>query len=53
MAGVPLRVEYLMEIGCPVSTNDAVKVIRAVSILSSDHPELPESRITIDSSPHN
>ncbi|HEY4034336.1 MAG TPA: hypothetical protein VGL94_10270 [Ktedonobacteraceae bacterium] len=38
MAGVPLRIEYLMEIGCPVSQNDAVKVMRALSALTSGHP---------------
>ena len=50
MAGVPLRVEYLMEIGCPISTDDATKVMRALSILTSDHSGLPDSRPTYDSS---
>jgi transcriptional regulator with XRE-family HTH domain len=36
-AGVPLRVLYLMEIGCPVSTDDARKVLQALSALTSDH----------------
>jgi hypothetical protein len=34
MAGVPLRVEYLMEIGCPVSRDDARKVLLALSSLT-------------------
>ncbi len=34
MAGVPLRVEYLMEIGCPVSKDDARKVLLALSSLT-------------------
>jgi hypothetical protein len=38
MAGVPLRVEYLMEIGCPVSQEDAAKIWRALSALTSIHP---------------
>lgn len=37
MAGVPLRIPYLMEIGCPVSQNDAAKVMRALSVLTSSH----------------
>jgi transcriptional regulator with XRE-family HTH domain len=37
MAGVPLRVEYLMEIGCPVSQNDAAKVLQALSTLTNGH----------------
>jgi transcriptional regulator with XRE-family HTH domain len=53
MAGVPLRVEYLMEIGCPVSADEAMKVMQALSILSSEHSELPGSRITFDGSPHD
>ncbi len=34
VAGVPLRVEYLMEIGCPVSKDDARKVLLALSSLT-------------------
>jgi hypothetical protein len=34
MAGVPLRIPYLMEIGCPVSQNDAAKVLQALSTLT-------------------
>lgn len=37
MAGVPLRIPYLMEIGCPVSHNDATKVLRALSTLTNGH----------------
>ncbi len=37
MAGVPLRIPYLMEIGCPVSQNDAAKVLRALSTLTNGH----------------
>lgn len=36
-AGVPLRIPYLMEIGCPVSQNDAAKVLRALSVLTKDN----------------
>ncbi len=36
-AGVPLRIPYLMEIGCPVSQTDAAKVLRALSALTTDH----------------
>ncbi len=32
-ARVPLRVEYMMEIGCPVSQDDAKKITRALSAL--------------------
>lgn len=38
MAGVPLRIPYLMEIGCPVSQIDAAKVMRALSALTSGRP---------------
>ena len=34
MAGVPLRIPYLMEIGCPVSQVDAAKVLGALSQLT-------------------
>jgi transcriptional regulator with XRE-family HTH domain len=37
MAGVPIRIPYLMEIGCPVSHNDAAKVMRALSSLTKSH----------------
>ena len=37
MAGVPIRIPYLMEIGCPVSHNDAAKVLRALSTLTNSH----------------
>jgi DNA-binding transcriptional regulator YiaG len=37
MAGVPLRIEYLMEIGCPVSQNDATKVMQALLALTNGH----------------
>ena len=50
MAGVPLRVEYLMEIGCPISTDDATKVMRALSILTSERSGLPDSRPPYDGS---
>jgi len=40
MAGVPLRVEYLMEIGCPVSKDDARKVLLALSSLTGDKSAL-------------
>lgn len=36
MASVPLRVEYVMEIGCPVSKEDAEKVMQALSALTGD-----------------
>jgi transcriptional regulator with XRE-family HTH domain len=38
MAGVPLRVEYLMEIGCPISQNDATKIMQALLTLTNGHP---------------
>lgn len=38
LAGVPLRIPYLMEIGCPVSQIDAAKVLRALSALTGGHP---------------
>lgn len=53
MADVPLRVEYLMEIGCPVSSDDAMKVMQALSTLSSDHSKYSEARITSDSPPQD
>jgi transcriptional regulator with XRE-family HTH domain len=34
-AGVPLRVEYLMEIGCPVSQIDATKIMHALFALTN------------------
>lgn len=34
MAGVPLRIEYMMEIGSHVSLEDALKVIAALSQLT-------------------
>jgi transcriptional regulator with XRE-family HTH domain len=34
-AGVPLRVEYLMEIGCPVSQIDAAKIMQALAALTN------------------
>jgi transcriptional regulator with XRE-family HTH domain len=37
MAGVPLRIPYLMEIGCPVSPNDATKVMQALFALTNGH----------------
>lgn len=37
MAGVPMRVPYLMEIGCPVSQNDATKVMQALFALTNGH----------------
>lgn len=37
MAGVPLRIPYLMEIGCPVSQNDATKVMQALFALTNGH----------------
>ena len=37
MAGVPLRIPYLMEIGCPVSQEDAAKVLQALSLLTNGH----------------
>jgi len=37
MAGVPLRVPYLMEIGCPVSQIDATKVMQALFALTNGH----------------
>ena len=36
-AGVPLRVEYLMEIGCPVSQIDAAKIMQALFTLTNDN----------------
>ena len=36
MAGVPLRVVYLIEIDCPVSKDDVIKVMQALSILTDD-----------------
>jgi transcriptional regulator with XRE-family HTH domain len=42
MAGVPLRVAYLMEIGCPVSTNDATRIMQALFALTNSHP-LPQT----------
>ena len=35
LAGVPLRVEYLMEIGCPVSRIDAAKIMQALFALTN------------------
>ena len=52
-AGIPLRVEYLMEIGCPVSKDDVTKVMQALSILTNDRPDLPGSRTTYDGSPRD
>jgi len=40
-AGIPLRVEYLMEIGCPVSRDDVTKVMQALSTLTNDRLNLP------------
>jgi transcriptional regulator with XRE-family HTH domain len=34
-AGVPLRVEYLMEIGCPISQVDAAKIMQALFALTN------------------
>ena len=34
-AGVPLRVEYLMEIGCPISQMDATKIMHALFALTN------------------
>jgi transcriptional regulator with XRE-family HTH domain len=42
MAGVPLRVAYLMEIGCPVSRNDATRIMQALFALTNSHP-LPQT----------
>jgi len=42
MAGVPLRVVYLMEIGCPVSRNDATRIMQALFALTNSHP-LPKA----------
>ena len=48
MAGVPLRVEYLMEIGCPVSKDDARKVLLALSSLTGDRSVLANVSIKVD-----
>jgi len=48
MAGVPLRVEYLMEIGCPVSKDDARKVLLALSSLTGDKSTLANVSIKLD-----
>jgi len=45
IAGVPLRVEYLMELGCPVSSDDATKVMQALSSLTNDRSKPSDSRI--------
>jgi hypothetical protein len=37
MAGVPLRIEYLMEIGGTVSRQEADQVLRALSTLTGVH----------------
>jgi hypothetical protein len=37
MAGVPLRIEYLMEIGSTVSRQEADQVLRALSKLTGVH----------------
>lgn len=47
-AGVPLRVEYLMEIGGHVSKDDAKKVMQALSVLTGDHSKLSNIRITLE-----
>jgi hypothetical protein len=48
MAGIPLRVEYLMEIGCPVSKGDAKKVLLALSSLTGDRSVLANVSIRVD-----
>ena len=50
MADVPLRILYLMEIGCPVSQVEASKVLRALSRLTNDH-SVVESRSQTESRP--
>ena len=50
MADVPLRILYLMEIGCPVSQVEASKVLRALSRLTNDH-SVVESRPQTESRP--
>lgn len=47
MASVPLRVEYLMEIGCPVSKEDADKVMKALSTLTGDRFTLLDVTIKV------
>ncbi len=47
MASVPLRVEYLMEIGCPVSKKDAEKVMQALSALTGDRFTLLDVTINV------
>ena len=47
-AGVPLRVEYLMEIGGHVSKNDAKKVMQALSALTGDRSKFSDIRITLE-----
>jgi len=47
IAGVPLRVEYLMELGCPVRSDDVLKVMHALSVLTNEHSKASESRTTI------
>jgi len=37
MAGVPQRVPYLMEIGCPVGLDEATKVMQTLFALTNGH----------------
>jgi hypothetical protein len=47
IANVPLRVEYLMEIGCPVSMEEAQRIIQALSALTGNRFTLRNVTINI------
>jgi hypothetical protein len=47
IANVPLRVEYLTEIGCPVSMEEAQRIIQALSSLTGNRFTLRNVTINV------